>query len=133
MVRFGPKRKLLDTDFPKLCVFYDDYVYNNDIVNKHFENNFYIDKPIQSFLKEFEMSGENLTEFKTEVLKYSKKNLVKVTAYIEKVFAAQYITDQVRYYQVKPIDQKKSSGVTTYGEYTHSDDEDTYSEYNFPR
>ena len=95
VVRFGPKRKLLDSEFPYLCVFYDDYVYNNENVNKHFENNFYIDKPIQSFLKEFEMSVENLTEFKTAVLKYSKKNLVKVTAYIEKVFAAQYITDQV--------------------------------------
>ena len=95
MVRFGPKRKLLDNEFPNLCVFYDDYVYNNVNVNKHFENNFYIDKPIQSFLKEFKMSGENLTEFKTVVLKYSRKNLIKVTAYIEKVFAAQYITDQV--------------------------------------
>ena len=79
MVRFGPKRKLLDSEFPYLCVFYDDYVYNNENMNKHFENNFYIDKPIQSFLKEFGMSGENLTEFKTEVLKYSKKNLVKIT------------------------------------------------------
>ena len=94
MVRFGPKRKLLETEFPKLCVFYDNYVYNNELVNMHFENN-YIETPIQSFLKEFEMSGENLTEFKTAVLKYSKKNLIKVTAYIEKVFAAQYITDQV--------------------------------------
>ena len=135
MVRFGPKRKLLDAEFPKLCVFYDDYVYNNVIVNNHFENNFYIDKPIQSFLKEFGMSGENLTEFKTEVLKYSKKNLVKITAYIEKVFAAQYITDQVTV--ITKCYQKKSSGVNTPAEYSHSDDviydEPAYSEYKFPR
>ena len=38
-----------------------------------------------------------MKQFKAEILKYSKKNLIKITAYIEKVFAAQYITDQVNW------------------------------------
>ena len=37
-----------------------------------------------------------MDNFKEEVLAYSRKNLVKITTYVEKVFAVEYMTDQVR-------------------------------------
>ena len=87
---------MLDIEFPNLCVFYDDYVYSNENVSKLLNNSAYlIDMPMQMFLQKLKMSPDQLDEFKAEMLKYSKKNLIKITAYIEKVFAAQYITDQV--------------------------------------
>ena len=42
------------------------------------------------------MTPGQLDSFKEEMLNYSKKNLVKITAYIEKVFAIKYKTDEVR-------------------------------------
>ena len=93
---------MLDIEFPSLCVFYDDYVYSNESVSKLLNNSAYlIDMPMQLFLQKLKMSPDQLDEFKAEMLKYSKKNLIKITAYIEKVFAAQYITDQVNLIQTK--------------------------------
>ena len=75
---------------------YDDYVYLNENVTKLLNNSaYFIDMPMQLFLQKLKMSPDQLDKFKAEILKYSKKNLIKITAYIEKVFAAQYITDQV--------------------------------------
>ena len=87
---------MLDVEFPNLCVFYDDYVYSNENVTKLLNNSaYFIDMPMQLFLQKLKMSPDQLDEFKAGILKYSKKNLIKITAYIEKVFAARYITDQV--------------------------------------
>ena len=57
---------------------------------------YFIDIPMQKFLQKLKMSPQKLDEFKSEMMNYSKRNLIKITAYIEKVFAAQYITDQVK-------------------------------------
>ena len=42
------------------------------------------------------MSPQELAKFKKEMLTYSERNLIKITAYIEKVFAVKYITDEVK-------------------------------------
>ena len=81
-------------DFPNLCQFFDKFVYPNENVTKLLQNSF-IDMPMQLFLHKLKMSPDQLDEFKAEILTYSKRNLIKIRAYIEKVFAAQYITDQV--------------------------------------
>ena len=100
---------MLDIEFPNLCVFYDDYVYSNENVSKLLNNSAYlIDMPMQMFLQKLKMSPDQLDEFKAEMLKYSKKNLIKITAYIEKVFAAQYITDQVNLIQTKLMRSNRS-------------------------
>ena len=85
---------MLDIEFPKLCQFFDNYVYSNENVTKLLKNSF-IDMPMQIFLQKLKMSPDQLDGFKAEILTYSKKNLIKIRAYIEKVFAAQYMTDQV--------------------------------------
>ena len=87
---------MLDVDFPNLCKFYDDFVFSNENVTKLLNNSaYFVDMPMQLFLQKLKMSPEQLDKFKSEILKYCKKNLIKITVYIEKVFAAQYITDQV--------------------------------------
>ena len=89
---------MLDVEFPNLCEMYDNYVYSNENVTKLLNNSaYFIDMPMQLFLPMFNMSSDQMKQFKAEILKYSKKNLIKITAYIEKVFAAQYITDQVNW------------------------------------
>ena len=87
---------MLDVDFPNLCKFYDDFVFSNENVTKLLNNSaYFVDMPMQLFLQKLKMSTGQLDKFKSEILKYCKKNLIKITVYIEKVFAAQYITDQV--------------------------------------
>ena len=93
--KFGPKREILDVEFPNLCRFYDDFVYKNKISSGLLnDTSFFPDYPVQVFLKDINMTATDLDSFKKEVLAYSRKNLIKITAYIEKVFAAQYVTDQ---------------------------------------
>ena len=87
---------MLDVELPDLCGFFDTYVYSNENVTKLLNNSaYFIDMPMQKFLQKLKMSPQQLDEFKSEIMKYSKRNLIKITAYIEKVFAAQYVTDQV--------------------------------------
>ena len=50
---------------------------------------------LAEFLAQLDMTPDQLDSFKEEMLNYSQKNLVKVTAYIEKVFAIKYKTDEV--------------------------------------
>ena len=93
--KFGPKRIKLDEVYPNLCQFYDSFIYPNIEVNNSLANTSYtLDVPISVFLKQLTMTPSDLDLFQKVMLKYSEKNLVKITAYIEKVFAEQYITDE---------------------------------------
>ena len=108
--KFGPKRSILEKDFPDLCPYYDNFIYPNRMVNNFLSNaDYFLNRPMVTFLKDLNMTTIELENFKEEILKYSRKNLVKITAYIEKVFAAQYMTDQVGfkklgiYQSLKPL------------------------------
>ena len=95
--KFGPKRSILETDFPNLCEYYDNFIYPNTLVSSWLNNTeYFLKRPMVTFLKDLNMSKLQLDSFKGEVLAYSRKNLVKITAYVEKVFAVEYMTDQVR-------------------------------------
>ena len=93
--KFGPKRIKLDEVYPNLCQFYDSFIYPNIEVNNSLANTSYtLEVPISVFLQQLTITPSDLDLFQKIVLKYSEKNLVKITAYIEKVFAEQYITDE---------------------------------------
>ena len=95
--KFGPKRFILETDFPNLCDYYDDFIYPNTIISNRLNNtDYFLNVPMVTFLKNLNMTKLQLDNFKEEVLAYSRKNLVKITTYVEKVFAVEYMTDQVR-------------------------------------
>ena len=95
--KFGPKRSILETDFPNLCEYYDNFIYPNSMVSSWLNNTkFFPSRPMVTFLKDLNLTRTQLDNFKEEVLAYSKRNLVQITAYVEKVFAVQYMTDQVK-------------------------------------
>ena len=95
--KFGPKRSVLETDFPQLCEYYDNFIYPNTMISSWLNNTeYFLKRPMVTFLKDLKMTKLQLDNFKEEVLAYSRKNLVKITAYVEKVFAVEYMTDQVR-------------------------------------
>ena len=47
--KFGPKRELLNTDYPGLCPFYDKYVYSN----KQHSDFLASDKPLDTSINDF--------------------------------------------------------------------------------
>ena len=78
---------------------------NNFLMNA----DYFLNRPMVTFLKDLNMTTIELENFKEEILKYSRKNLVKITAYIEKVFAAQYMTDQVGFKKIGIYQSRKPS------------------------
>ena len=94
--KFGPKRPGLDIEHPNLCRFYDDYIYpDENITGRLNDTSYTLDIPMGAFLQGLKMNTTELNSFKDEMLLYSERNLVKIVAYIEKVFAVQYQTDEV--------------------------------------
>ena len=95
--RFGPKRSFLEIDFPKLCGFFDQYVYNNQGVNEHLES----DKPLTSnetlskFLRDIKIPVTDWETWKKSLLLYATNNMVKITAYIESPYVTVFETSQV--------------------------------------
>ena len=95
--KFGPKRKLLEVEFPDLCLFYDNYIYPDQSLNKLLnDSTLTLEAPIQDFLARINMTEVEMDSFKKILLEYCQNNLIKVVAYIEKVYAEKYKTDEVR-------------------------------------
>lgn len=50
---------------------------------------------MEEVFNETDMSTENITEFKKEILSYCKENLAKVEAFIPSPFVSKYLLDEV--------------------------------------
>ena len=95
--KFGPKRKMLEVEYPDLCLFYDDYIYPDQSLNNLLkDSSSTVDVPVQDFLVRINMTEVEMDRFKNVLLEYCRNNLVKVVTYIEKVYAEKYKTDEVR-------------------------------------
>ena len=81
---FGPKRPLLDTEYPLLCPFFDRINTNIDL-----------NRTASDFFHSLNMTTLEKTSFKRELMHYAVNNLVKITAYIESPYVSEYQTDQV--------------------------------------
>ena len=84
MTHFGPKRRLLDEEYPLICPFFDNM--NNDID---------LHNDATMFYHSTKMTPAQTELFKTELMRYSMTNLVKITAYIESPYVSEYQTDEV--------------------------------------
>ena len=93
--RFGPKRQLLDIDNPKLCPFYDQYIYNNKQLSDSLASDKSLDETINEFLWTIGMPDEEWIEFEKELLVYATNNMVKISAYIESPYVTVYETTEV--------------------------------------
>ena len=95
ITRFGPKRAILDLDYPKLCPFFDDFIYTKDVERLLYDDNFFNTTTVTDFLSNLSMDATQLAEFKNQLMTYASSNLVKVNVYIESPYVTTYQTDQV--------------------------------------
>ena len=83
---FGPKRPLLDTEYPLLCPFFDRIDTNTDL-----------NSTASNFFHSLNMTTSEKTSFKRQLMHYAVNNLVKIKAYIESPYVSEYQTDEVCY------------------------------------
>ena len=84
VTHFGPKRPLLDTEYPRLCPFFDRIDANIDLNGTAFD-----------FFRSLNMTRSEKDSFKRQLMAYAVNNLVKITAYIESPYVSEYQTDEV--------------------------------------
>ena len=82
---FGPRRELLDEQYPQLCPFIDQ------IPRKSLSD------PLSPyhFFESLNMSKEDLGKFKEQLLTYASKNLVRINAYFDSPYLSKFQTDEV--------------------------------------
>ena len=82
---FGPRRPLLDDQYPQLCPFIDQ------IPRKSLELT-----PYQFFNGlRLNVSESDLGQFKKQLLVYAEKNLVRINAYFDSPYLSKFQTDEV--------------------------------------
>ena len=81
---YGPKRPLLDTEYPLLCPFFD-----------RVDTNIHLNGTALDFFRSLNMTKSEEASFKKELMHYAVNNLVKITAYIESPYVSEYQTDEV--------------------------------------
>ena len=82
---FGPRRALLDEQYPQLCPFIDQ------IPRKSLSD------PLSPyhFFDSLNMSKDDLGKFKEQLLTYASKNLVRINAYFDSPYLSKFQTDEV--------------------------------------
>ena len=91
MTHFGPKRRLLDEEYPLICPFFDNINNGLDLYND-----------AAMFYHSSNMTATATDLFKRELMRYSTNNFVKITAYIESPYVSEYQTDEVGFFALKP-------------------------------
>ena len=86
---YGPKRPLLDAQYPKLCPFFDQ-ISNEDLaadVDASFT--------VHHFFKGLNLSNDELATLKEQLLAYASDNLAKINAFLDSPYLSKYQTDEV--------------------------------------
>ena len=87
--KFGPKRPLLDSQYPKLCPFFDQISY--EALTADVDAGF----PTNHFFKGLNLSTNELATFKEQLIVYASHNLVKINAFLDSPYLSKYTTDEV--------------------------------------
>ena len=96
--RFGPKRRLIDIEYPNLCAFYDQFVYNNQQASNDLGGDALLVHSIPHFLfNVLDMNTTQVTSFRKEVMIYATNNLIMISAHIDSPYVSMYETSQVSY------------------------------------
>ena len=85
---YGPRRPLLDEQYPQLCPFIDQ------IPKKILT----IELTAYHFFSSLNMSESDLGQFKKQLLDYASKNLVRINAYFDSPYLSKFQTDEVHIY-----------------------------------
>ena len=84
---FGPKRPLLDAQYPQLCPVFDLI---NDIVE-----DINATLTVNDFYKGLNLSSDKLAIFKEQLMAYASDNLVKINAFLDSPYVSKYQADEV--------------------------------------
>ena len=97
MTSFGHKRDLLKADYPVLCSFYDDYVYNNEEMTEFLSSNGVLTREysLSDLTAELNMTSVQQKSFKGQLLAYATNNLVRIRAYLGSPYVSTFETDEV--------------------------------------
>ena len=86
---FGPKRPLLDAQYPKLCPFFDQI--SNEGLAEDVDASF----TVHHFFKGLNLSSEDLATLKEQLMVYASNNLVKINAFLDSPYLSKFKTDEV--------------------------------------
>ena len=84
---FGPKRPLLDAQYPQLCPVFDLI---NDLVE-----DINATLTVNDFYKGLNLSSDKLAIFKEQLMAYASDNLVKINAFLDSPYVSKYQADEV--------------------------------------
>ena len=86
---YGPKRPLLDAQYPKLCPFFDQINHEGLAADK--DASF----TVHHFFKGLNLSSNELATLKEQLMAYASDNLVKINAFLDSPYLSKYETDEV--------------------------------------
>ena len=96
--KYGPKRPLLDAQYPKLCPFFDQI--SNEDLAADVDASFTVDH----FFKGLKLSSEELATLKEQLMAYASDNLVKINAFLDSPYLSKFETDEVFVLEEKILD-----------------------------
>ena len=86
---FGPKRPLLDAQYPQLCPFFDQV--SKDDLAADVDASF----TVHHFFKGLNLGSDELATLKEQLMAYASDNLVKINAFLDSPYLSKYQTDEV--------------------------------------
>lgn len=85
ILMYGPKRPLLDAQYPKLCPLFD--------LLEHSGMN--TESGVYEFYQSIDLNDTSLVAFKQELMTYASENLIKINAFLDSPYLSKYLTDEV--------------------------------------
>ena len=89
ILTYGPKRPLLDAQYPELCPFFDL------ITEKVPQNQITVDLGALVFYQSLGWNKTTLAAFKHQLMTYASENLIKINAFLDSPYLSKFLTDEV--------------------------------------
>ena len=81
---YGPKRRLLDAQYPKLCPILD-------LIAPEKQETFVV----YDFYQSTNFNETTFAELRQELMNYASENLIKMNAFLDSPYLSKYLTDEV--------------------------------------
>ena len=81
---YGPKRPLLDAQYPKLCPLFD-------LIAARMNT----ESGVYDFYQSIDLNATTLVAFKQELMTYASENLIKINAFLDSPYLSKFLTDEV--------------------------------------
>ena len=81
---YGPKRPLLDDQYPKLCPLFD-------LIAARINT----ESGVYEFYQSIDLNATTLVAFKQELMTYASENLIKINAFLDSPYLSKFLTDEV--------------------------------------